>query len=190
MPKGVPKPAHMGTCFGCGHVDKWTPRFSAHIRECQAPLDMDLVLRTFGATGDGTCLLMDLPTKHVPKISYCGRSAVQVHVAVAEMLYGEQPDGMYLCHRCDDRRCISPDCLYYGTPSENSLDAWRNGKRVVTQAWIDATSAGRKASPKVRANAILNSKRNALRFRGDNHWTRKSPDEMKRWQGAIQAGRK
>lgn len=38
------------------------------------------------------------------------------------------PSGFYICHHCDNRRCVRPDHLFLGTNSDNQLDAKRKGR--------------------------------------------------------------
>ena len=58
------------------------------------------------------------------------RKRAYIHHLVAAAFHGERPAGLDVLHRDDVKTNNNKDNLYYGTQSENNLEAGRNGSVI------------------------------------------------------------
>lgn len=77
---------------------------------------------------------------YVGKDGYCkihvgrrGSKKARVHRVVYEHYFGPIPEGLLVCHTCDNTRCCNPSHLFLGTDKDNMVDKQMKGRQAFTR---------------------------------------------------------
>src|SRR5690606_3920479 len=66
---------------------------------------------------------------------------VNAHRIAYKIKNEEIPEGMFVCHKCDNPKCIDPDHLFAGTAKDNFIDMVNKGRYRHSNKRLDGESA-------------------------------------------------
>lgn len=94
-----------------------------------------------------------------------------------------RPPGTEPCHSCDRPPCVAPHHLHWGTHRENMQEMGQRGRSRVQQ--YPETVLRGDAHPVRRNPALIQyGPRTGNYASGDDHWTRRMPDQLS-WRGTA-----
>ena len=79
---------------------------------------------------DGCWVWIGAKTNGYGVICIGGTKTRQAHRVSWELENGPIPDGMCVCHHCDNPSCVRPDHLFLGTRADNNRDRDAKGRQV------------------------------------------------------------
>jgi hypothetical protein len=78
--------------------------------------------------GDGCWVWRGCTAKNGYGMARVSGRTQYAHRVAWEVTNGSIPEGLYICHKCDNRLCVRPDHLFLGSHADNMRDMASKGR--------------------------------------------------------------
>lgn len=68
------------------------------------------------------------PVSGYGRFLYNGKNT-NAHRVSYILAYGDIPDGLFVLHKCDNRKCVNPAHMFLGRDADNALDKVKKGRQ-------------------------------------------------------------
>jgi hypothetical protein len=113
-----------------------------------------------------------------------GRHILYTHRVAFELTYGSIPEGLFVCHRCDNPGCVRPEHLFTGSHTDNMRDMMAKGRGVKTERRARGDRNGRRLHPERYTSMVLP----ATKYGAEVHNAKVTSDDVREMRRAYAAG--
>lgn len=79
-------------------------------------------------------------TKYARGVFSINGKNIKAHRVIYQIFYGDIPEGKFICHTCDNMKCVNPKHLFLGDALSNNKDCYAKGRHPILRGDDDPKS--------------------------------------------------